>query len=83
MKRQILIIRPGDDCWVGSRKDAIPGKVVEVSIKAATGCEFSIQFRVIWWDGRTRKSEWLEDIEVEPISPNGPFQPVGFHGGVA
>ena len=78
MRRSILIIRPGDDCWVGTKKDSIPGKVCEVSIKPATGGEFCVMFRVTWWDGRNRKTEWLEDLEVEPISPNGPFQDIGF-----
>lgn len=74
-RHTLLVIFPGDDCWIGGDKGEIPAKVLEVNI----GPMRKVMFRVVWWDGNARKVEWLEDLEVKPISPNGPFMPIGFH----
>jgi len=71
----VLVIRPGDTCWIGKE---IKGKVVGVSMRAAGMGEMSIQYHVSWWSGNDRKTEWLEEHEVEANSPNGPFMRIGF-----
>ena len=75
-----LVIRPGQECWIGPKRE-IAARVVQVSITQADLTEVRVSYQVAWWDGNNRKCEWLEQSEVESISPNGPFLPIGFHGG--
>jgi len=71
----VLVIRPGDECWIGNE---IKAKVVQVILKAAGMGEVSVSYQVAWWSGNERKCEWLEEHECELISPNGPFMRIGF-----
>lgn len=48
------------------------GKVLEVCLKSG-----SEQYLVVWWDGRTRKTEWLNAEEVLP-KKDSKTMPVGF-----
>jgi len=68
------VIPPGSDCWVGGDKKEVSGKVLQVIV----GHNRAVQYQVTWWSGNDRKCEWLHDCEVQSISPNGPFLPIGF-----
>ncbi len=57
---------PGSPCWVGlawNRDDgkSIPGTILQVAI----GEKGRVSYQVGWWDGRQRRCEWLEQVEVE------------------
>lgn len=48
---------------VGSKvaiADGIPAVISSISIEE--GCR--IQYQCVWWDGRVRRSEWLNEFEV-------------------
>lgn len=51
----------------------IAGVVTRISITSRT----KVLYEVAWWDGRTRKSEWLEEFEVEALDP-GDNMKIGF-----
>ncbi len=51
------VISPGTRVHIGPKRE-IEATVVEVAIKAGP------QYRVTWWSGNDRKSEWLEPSEV-------------------
>lgn len=55
-----------------------PGSEVLVDVTSSTPFKAQIQdvlvkhggkveYRVVWFDGRTRNSAWMESFEVEPI----------------
>ena len=50
------LIAIGEPVLVGD----IKVEVAEILIRSRN----SISYKVVWWDGRTRKSEWLESFEV-------------------
>lgn len=43
---------------------SIDGIVIDTSIRAGV-----VQYRVAWWAGRERKTEWLEDCEIVSEPP--------------
>lgn len=76
-KHPILVIAPGDSCWL----DSVEAKVVQVCVRPGNSGEYGVQYQVSWWDGNNRKCEWVEEFETKPISPNGPFLQIGFSAG--
>ncbi len=62
------IIPPGTAVLMGSSDDLLVGRVVEVLMDGVNVCH--VQYKVVWWDGRTRRSEWLEESEVAPRTPD-------------
>ena len=41
----------------------IPATVTAISIR---GIEHRLTYEVMWWDERTRKSEWVDPFEIQP-----------------
>lgn len=39
----------------------IEAKIVEIII----GANKSIRYKCVWWNGRTRTSEWLDECEID------------------
>jgi len=53
--------------------DDVPAKVTRICIRD----NGNVSYELSWWDGRTRKSEWLEAFEVTTDSERGSLQ-IGF-----
>ncbi len=41
----------------------LTGVVTAISIRA-----YQNLYEVVWWDGKTRKCEWLQDVELKAVS---------------
>ncbi len=63
------MIAPGASVDLGNE---LIGKVLEVCVKEA-----SEQYRVVWWNGKTRVVEWLEPTELARTQSTKPVV-VGF-----
>lgn len=63
------VISCGSDVRIG---DDIPAKVSAISIR-----DKRVLYEVTWWDGRTRKVEWLEEFEVKQTCDT-PRSAIGF-----
>lgn len=70
----VSAIAPGDACWIGE----IECVVNQVCVRDGGPSGYSVQYQVVWWSGRERRCEWVDEHEVKPISPNGPFLKIGF-----
>jgi hypothetical protein len=62
----IEVYRVGQDVKIGVGEKLITAKVLQIAIHANE----SVQYQVVWWDGRTRKVEWLEAIEARCVRSN-------------
>lgn len=60
MERTIRVFAPGTEVAIAPGGDHIRGKIVEVAINDGG----TIQYRVAWWNGRTRNCDWLSASEV-------------------
>jgi hypothetical protein len=61
-RRPILdrtIIKPGTPVTLGPECE-IQATLLEASVKG----DCYVQYRVAWWDGNERKTEWVEEAEV-------------------
>lgn len=60
----VKVAPPGTICSIRipgvSPLEGIPGRIDAVAIYE----QGKIEYRVIWWDGRTRTSNWLSPDEV-------------------
>ena len=63
---------PGADVAIGP-DGATVGRVLAVTVRGASR---AVSYDVVWWDGATRRTEWLQDHEVGPLP--GEHAPVGF-----
>lgn len=77
-RNSLTILAPGSPCRiyapVGLVTDAIPGTILSVCIYP----QDRISYHVAWWEGRTRRTEWLEPSEVQPQSEDAPTRKIGF-----
>lgn len=69
------VFKPGAEVHLGIDGD-VRGEVVQVAITA----NLHVQYQVAWWDGRTRRCDWLESFEVQTIG-EAPVVPIGFREG--
>jgi hypothetical protein len=58
MKADMEIIRPGATVTIG---DEIEALVTQVCIRE---CDH-VSYQCVWWDGNNRKTQWLEECEVD------------------
>lgn len=58
MKSQIEVFQVGSPVIIG---DHIEATILTICIYN----QLRITYQVAWWDGNTRKSEWLEEDEVK------------------
>ncbi len=68
----LLIIKPGQQVRIGD--GFIDAVVNQVSIEANN----KIQYQVIWWEGNTRKIEWVSEFELN-VSREIGITSVGFY----
>jgi len=71
--KELLVYRPGAEVKIAGHE--VSAVVTQVMISDGGG----IQYQVSWWDGNTRKSEWLYNCEVCSLSSVDPLLRVGFH----
>lgn len=71
-EEQIWTIKPGTKIEI----DGIKAIVTAVMVEAND----AISYRVVWWNGNSRHSEWLTESEVggQDIDPDE-LQEIGFH----
>lgn len=70
---QMWIYEPGRTVKVGGD---IIARVLEVSIRSIDTDE--VQYRVSWWDGRTRHAEWVNGSEVSMCDGTEERDLIGF-----
>ena len=63
MGSMIEVFAPGSIVEIHPGGDAIRGQVVAVSVEHGG----TVQYRVAWWNGRTRNCDWLHATEVSWI----------------
>ena len=74
--KSVAIIPPGTEVDLAQ---GLIGRVTEVCIsKAHTDGEWYVQYKCVWWDGKTRQHHWLEEMEVTAAKDER--LPVGFKG---
>jgi sugar lactone lactonase YvrE len=71
-KTDLEVYRPGSEVRIGKDISAI----VNAVCISANG---RVTYEVVWWDGRTRKSDWLASCEVEQSSEKSDRKSIGFH----
>lgn len=68
-----LIPSIGTKVEVGPEADAIQGHISAVTIRRGD----VVQYEVVFWDGKSRRSEWLFSTEVR-IKSSEPQMKIGF-----
>jgi hypothetical protein len=71
----LTVIRPG------TKATLCDGEIVATVTQVCVLPEGRVRYEVVWWDGRTRKSEWVEPFELRVAAGNGGTVRIGFHGG--
>lgn len=67
----IEVFMPGSPVLL---EDKLPAIVTQICIKDKK----NIQYQCVWWSGRERKCEWLEQIEVRSAGDRSASMKVGF-----
>lgn len=57
----LTVYRPGTPVTLAGE---ITGGIIQVCI----GTNDHVTYQVAWWDGNTRRLEWLEEIELIPAA---------------
>lgn len=76
MPTLIEVFEPGGKVYVGHDPADIRGEVIEFMV---SGADLAVSYHVAWWEGRTRRKEWLEACEVRQ-APESRTMQVGFKG---
>ena len=66
------LLAPGTLVAIGPPDRATEGVVLAVTVR---GPRRAVSYDVAWWDGGTRRSDWLQPHEVRPLEGH---EPVGF-----
>lgn len=69
---KLMVYPPGTAVLIGFGDDIFAAQVLAVAVYA-----HNIQYQVSWWDGRQRRTDWLEDFEVQS-QHEGQKLPLGF-----
>jgi hypothetical protein len=65
----LILNRPGTKCKIGG---TIDGLITAVVIDS----NIQVQYKIVWWNGRQRKAEWFDPIEI--TIDNEPKIKIGF-----
>ena len=63
---KLMVFQPGTPVALGGEDDGVPATVLAVAIYS-----HNIQYQVVWWSGRSRTVEWVEDFEIAPAGEQG------------
>ncbi|MGW8178081.1 MAG: hypothetical protein ACWGQW_04710 [bacterium] len=69
------IFRPGASVKIGPVMDRITATVHSILIEP----ENSVSYKLAWWDGKTRREEWLPAHEIYPDEHDSQHGQIGFH----
>ena len=69
----MVVFQPGGSVLVGPGSEKITAEILSVAIYNR-----GTQYQCAWWDGRSRRVEWLEDFEVEPLPTGSTRATIGF-----
>lgn len=71
----VTVIAPGSIVKLATgTQEPIEGVVVDVLLSD----KFYVQYKVQWWDGRTRRLEYFEEFAVTPADNSIPSLKIGF-----
>lgn len=71
------VIEIGSAVSIGTKDDPIAAVVQAVSLRGEGGAV--AQYECVWWDGKTRKSEWVgEDEVIQVTQPIARKMSIGF-----
>jgi uncharacterized protein YodC (DUF2158 family) len=74
------VIEIGSPVNIGTADDPIHAVIQAVSLRGVGGSV--AQYECVWWDGKTRKSEWIgEDEIVQASRPLAAKMSIGFTPG--
>lgn len=73
MKPDLSVFACGTDVEIGPEESPIEAMVTAITVRGR-----NVSYEITWWDGRTRKSEWIDQSEVR-IQEGQRLSPVGFH----
>ncbi len=76
--QEIKVFRPGTDVRISCdvTTNGIQARINEICLQ-----ENHVSYRVVWWDGCTRHTEWLEAHEVRAVRDRTKQIEIGFHKG--
>jgi uncharacterized protein YodC (DUF2158 family) len=75
--KQRNVIEIGSPVNIGTADDPIHAVIQAVSLRGPHGAV--AQYECVWWDGKTRKSEWVgEDEIVQASKPIAAKMSIGF-----
>lgn len=69
----IEVYPPGTEVELGAPSEPIDGRIESVWIKASN----HVIYKVCWWNGRERKSTWVQAFEIRPKNVLAPSR-IGF-----
>lgn len=76
MAAKFLTVHHTEQVWpVGAKVIVgtdITGTVTGIMLRAG------VTYEVVWWDGRTRRCEWLAECEIKPGSEDSTKLRIGF-----
>lgn len=72
----IEVFPVGTEVWVGPDTGRVAGLITGVMLEDYE----NVSYRVVWWNGNDRRSEWLIADEVTTV-PDQKRQTIGFLGG--
>ena len=71
------VLEIGSSVNIGTVDDPIPAVIHAVSLRGKGGAV--AQYECVWWDGKTRKAEWVDEREiVQPSKPLAAKMNIGF-----
>lgn len=73
MNEPLQVYAIGSKCIISPGSEAIEGLITGIMIRPGS----SVSYQCVWWDGRTRGEEWLEELEVCVVG-EGCIQTIGF-----
>jgi len=75
-----VVIRPGSYVFIGigNGVSEFPHRDIPAVVSGVCVDKDGISYKCVWYDGRTRKEEWLLSNEVELINPESKMLTIGF-----
>lgn len=63
----------GSEVKVASEENAIKAKIIAIGIRSND----RVSYEISWWDGRSRKTDWIEACEIVGVD-NANKMKIGF-----
>jgi len=56
---------PGETVLISPPDASQQGFLVDIERVEIAGADLTIRYKVTWWEGRTRRTEWVNSQEIE------------------